>query len=265
MLISRRSALAYASAAGASAAASLPVEVLAAPTPFQKAQQVQHLVIHRDEGAGHALHVPIALSAPDTAWVAMATLTESALHTALRTYDRRSYGLRRINAFQTRAGIRYAALWQWGRAADTNMRHGMTAAEFEDRAGAMTSKGFAPVHIDAVATASGPRYAAIWEKASRMDKVFANLTATELQAQGAVLGADGYRAVHLAAHAQNGAARFAAVFSRTGGAVESDHAVPASEIDARSVALAARGLALRDANGYVVGRKPFIAAVWGAA
>ncbi len=265
MQISRRSALAYASAVGASVAASLPVSAAVVSAPTGTIQNVQQLVIHRDEGARHAVFVPLALTAHDTAWISIATLTESELLGAMRTYDRRNYGLRRVNAFQTRAGLRYAALWQWGNTGDTAARHGMTAAEFQERAATMADNGYAPVHVDAAATVSGPRYAAVWEKAARSDKVFADLSATELRERAAVLGADGYRPRHLAAHPQGGAARFAAVFSRTGGNVAYDPAVPASEIDARSTAAATRGLVLRDANGYVVGRKPFIAAVWSAA
>src|ERR1700710_1742126 len=117
MLISRRSTLAYGAAATALASTSIPSIARAAPAACATSrdrQLVQHLVIHPDEADGTAYCAPIALSASDAAWTTTGLMTENEYRTALSTYRLRGYGLRRVNAFQTKQGIRYAAIWQLG-------------------------------------------------------------------------------------------------------------------------------------------------------
>src|SRR6266481_5431740 len=200
MLVSRRSALAYASAF--TACATNPITATAdpaEPAAFGRrgsglSQRIQHLVIHRDEAGGTAHFANLSLPAPDTAWAAFAWLNEREYRDALEIYRLRGYGVVRVNAFQTRHGIRYAAIWQFGRTAPSQIRHDMTAAEFRDAADALKGQGFALAHIDGCATAAGARFAAIWEKgASPPQTVFIDLTAAEFKRQRALLASQSLR------------------------------------------------------------------------
>jgi hypothetical protein len=265
MQFSRRSTLAYASALAASAtAATGPATALpvSASPNLSTAQRVQYLVIHRDETRDQPYSADLSLSAPDTAWAAFASLDASELDAMAAKYGNRGYGLRRLNAFQTRQGVRYAAIWQWGENTPAMVRRDMTAAAFQQAVSDFGARGYAVAHMDAAGTACGPRFAAIWNKsAAPASKIVTGLSGSAFKQQAATLAADGYAPRQIAGYAEAGSARFAAVFTRNA-SLHAEHAVPAPAFHARSVAMNARGYALRDANGYVVGAKAFIAAVW---
>jgi hypothetical protein len=265
MQFSRRSTLVYASALAASASAATgPAAALAvSPSPnLSTFQRVQYLVVHRDESGNQPYTADLSLLAPDTAWAAFASLNASELDAMSTKYAHRGYGLRRLNAFQTHQGMRYAAIWQWGENTPAVVRRDLTPAAFEQASSDLGARGYAVAHMDAASTASGPRFAAIWNKpAAPAQKIVTGLTGSAFRQQAAMLAAKGYAPRQIAGYAEAGRARFAAVFTRNV-SLHAEHAVPAPAFHARSVAMNARGYALRDANGYVVGRKAFIAAVW---
>jgi hypothetical protein len=269
MPVSRRSALAYAAALASVAAKPVAAMARSTRTAYRSAssfQRVQQTLIHGDEARGLAHHVPLAFAASDTAWVGIAALSEDAYAKTSRSYAWRGYSLRRVNAFQTKKGMRYAAIWQYGRSAPTEARHNMTLAEFKGAADAFAQKGYVLAHVDGCATHAGTRFAAIWEKSSVAEQqMFADLTASEYEAKAAAMAVRGFRPQQIAGYAQDGQARFAAIFSKRANIrVDARHALPAAEYPVLAREMMARGYRLTDASGYVVGGTPFYTAVWEA-
>ena len=265
MLISRRSTLAYASVVTACATNAIPADAqISVPgQPQQAAQLVQHLVIHQDQSGGQAYHVGLAVPSPDAAWQAPGLLNERDYQLSLATFTKRNYGLRRVDAFQTRRGLRYAAIWQWGATAPARIAHDMTAAGFQAANEFYAAENLVLAHVGAHATPAGARFTALWDKASGpAQKVFTGLTTAQYKSRVATLAADGFRPQQIAGYAADGGIRFAAVFTNRAGAFEAQHAIPAAQFHARSAAMLAQGFALRDASGFVAGRRPFVTAVW---
>ncbi len=262
MLISRRSALACASALTACTAVTFPAAAHVATAEPSTAQRLQHLLIHRDE-AGVAYSTPLPHAAPDTAWATSGLLDELALERELASRERRGYGLRRLSAFQTKDGVRHAAVWQLGRKTPALVRHGMTQAQFRRAAEAGIRGGLAMVHVDACTTEAGVRFAAIWERTvAPAEKISSGLTAEVLAHERAALAAGGYQPRQIAGYELRGEAHFAVVFAKRAARQEVDHAIAAEKFRARDNAMRARGYALREASGYVAGDFPFVAAIW---
>ncbi|HEY2069251.1 MAG TPA: hypothetical protein VGG48_06830 [Rhizomicrobium sp.] len=267
MSISRRSAMGYASAfaayaSNASASIRADGKLAAIPVkPSQSLQRLQHVVIHRDQ-ADRSYAALLSLPSSDEAWMSAGSLDAPALQDTNAKYARRDYRLRRVNGFQTKSGMRYAAIWQWAPGSAAQLRIAMTESEFRAEADHFAADGYTLAHIDATATKSGTRYAAIWDKSPvRGSKLFTALSATEFKATRASLAVDGYHPRQVAGFAQNGRARFAAIFEK-GATGESDHALPAKKFADALETRAARGVVLVDASGYVVAGRPFYTVIW---
>lgn len=208
---------------------------------------------------------PIAFQAPDTAWAAIGVMTSARFRAARADYRLRGYGLRRLTAFQTRSGMRYAAIWQWQGAAPDHVAHGLSRSEFESTVARMMRDGYSVTHVDATATDTGPQFAALFEKNPASEqRVLAGLTGTSYRAQAAALALDGFVPQQIAGYTDVGGARFAVVFTRRTGRTAARHAIPASAFAAVSEAMRAQGYELRDASGYVVRGRPYYSAVWEA-
>lgn len=264
MQISRRSTVVYGSALAALAANPAAARLASVGTrPSGSAQIVQHMVIHGDEAGGNDYSAPVSLTASNTLWATPNNLDASALRAAVESYRQRGYGLRRVNAFQTRNGVRYSASLQWGHAQSANFAVDMTPEEFHSAVARFAAQGLAVAHVDGCATAQGVRFSAIWEKAGAAQKVVAGLSAAQYRQQVAALAAQGFRVSNIAGYAPGGRARFAAVFTADSGApAEASHAIPAAKFPALKQQMMARGYRLRDASGYVAAGRPFYTGVW---
>lgn len=261
MTLSRRSALVCASAFAVGAADNavastarglLNASVAAEP---QTTQSFQYVLLHQDEAQGTPRYAYLAIPAEDSAWVALHDLDERAYRAASAKYASRGYRLRRVNAFQTRTGARYAAIWQLASGPSQLVRHGMTQAEFE----AGNARDHALAHLDATVTPQGPRFAAIWEKHSAQQDAFAALTSAELTQTLAAMNTKGYRPRQIVGFGT----RFAAVFEKGfAGGRETAHGLNADAFQAKSVTMRLAGYRMADATGYVVHGRPAFAAIW---
>jgi hypothetical protein len=265
MQLSRRSALAYGSALAAAAQTAVPT-LAYGKSGFRNAtrfQLVQHLFVHADEAEGGPYTAALSFAAPDTAWKTALQSGDDFL-AAHAAYRLRGYGLRRLSGFETKNGTRYAAIWQYGLEGADRVRHDMTPAAFRNNVDRFATEGYVLSHVDASATGSGPRFAAIWDRSSGpAPRVVADLTAAQFRAQCAALKTEGLRPLQVAGYTSAGEARFAAVFARdTGQHRQIELAVPAVDFHAHSMIMIAQGHRLRDASGYVVGKQPFYTAVW---
>jgi hypothetical protein len=119
MTISRRVALGCASAfavTGSSLAGVARRAVLVRKSPQSAqsaAQRFLELLVDCDENGGTSYSSMIWIPAPDTAWHAVSSLNDLAYRVANTAYKKRGYRLRRVSAFKTRAGVRYAACWEY--------------------------------------------------------------------------------------------------------------------------------------------------------
>jgi hypothetical protein len=267
MLISRRSTLVSASALAASSLAPTPSLALAARSGRARAgdfQSVEHLLIHADEANGQLHCANLSFPSGDTAWISVGNLDAMAFATATTRYSASDYGLRRLNAFLTQRGVRYAAIWQLGAKSPAKVLYDMTLSDFRGAAEVYARKGYDLVHVDGAATASGVRFAAIWDDATGpAQQVFAELTEDDLAATQARLAAKDFRVRQIAGYVSGDAARFAVILTAgAGGALETAAAIPASQFRTRNRAMMAQGYRLRDASGYVAGGRPLHTAVW---
>jgi hypothetical protein len=229
-----------------------------------RSQKVQHLVVHPDEANGRMVCAYLSLAAPDTLWRTAGGLDEQALRDADASSRRRGYGLRRVNAFQTRQGVRYAAIWQFGRPVAGRVQTGMDLATFRAAAERLADRGFAVSQLDAARTEGGARFSAVWEPAGETrQKVCADLTGEAVAHHVALHAADGLAPRLIAGRASSAGARFSVVFDApSAGGFQTDLSLAASETTSRTRVMKAAGYELRDASGYVIDGEPFMTAVW---
>jgi hypothetical protein len=273
MTFSRRLALGYASAfaatAGttelsfASAAKDARAMLMgAANTAISTEQRFYAPLVHRDEAAPHSAF--LSIRSADTAWMAIDAMDEGAYRRASGKYASRGYRLRRIGAFQTRKGVRYAAIWQYASGPALETRHAMTRAQFEQVSREHAARGLRLSHVDACATHSGVRFAAIWERdGGAAQETFAALSGAELKEKSAALAAEGFRPRVLSGYAAGGASHYAAVFERNSAvAWDADHAMTASAFAEKSRAMRGRGYLLTAASGHVLNGRTVFSGVW---
>jgi hypothetical protein len=263
MQLSRRSTLAYGSALAALAQTAVPALARSGNRNSSTSQLVQHLVIHADEAEGGPYTAALAFPAPDTAWKT-ALCDGAGFRAAHAAYRLRGYGLRRLNAFETKAGTRYAAIWQYGLQGAERVHSDMTPAAFRQHVERLAAQGYALSHVDARATASGARFAAIWNRSQGpAPRVFADLNAAQYRVRLGALASQGFRPRQVAGYASAGEVRFAAIFANDAGRhMQPELAIPAADFHAHAMTMMAQGHRLRDASGYVLGKQPFYTAVW---
>jgi hypothetical protein len=264
MQLSRRSTLAYGSALAAAAQTAVPA-LARRQAGFRNSstsQLVQHLVIHADEAKGGPYTAALAFPASDTAWKT-ALLSGTDFDAAEAAYRLRGYGLRRLSAFETRRGTRYAAIWQLGLDGADRVHRDMTLAAFRHNVERFAADGYSLSHVDASASGSGARFAAIWDRSARpAPRAVADMTAAQFHEQCAALKEQGLRPRQVAGYTSAGAVRFAAVFANSDPQRQIELAIPAVDFHRHSMIMIAQGHKLRDASGYVVGKQPFYTAVW---
>jgi hypothetical protein len=262
MRLTRRSTLVSGSALAVASTASIPA--LAGILPQTgRVQRLDHPVIDADESGSGRYNAVIAIDAPDTMWATREAMSESDYRAAAADYRARGYGLRRVNAFRTQGGVRYAAIWQWRHRTDSQTHHDMTQGEFLAAADRYAAQGYGLAHIDGCATADGVRFAAVWDKSAALaQKVFVDLTAAQYKRQAAALMELGYRPKHVSGYSDGARARFAAVFVKDGTDRVALHALSVDQYRARMRAMTRGGYKLKDASGYVVAGQPFYTGVW---
>lgn len=265
MELSRRSTLVYGSALAAAAQAAVPA-LANRHVGFANSstsQLVQHLVVHEDEAEAGPYCAAISFSAPDTAW-RTAFLSGTDFRDADAAYNRRGYGLRRLSGFETNGGTRYAAIWQFGHEGAAEVRYDMTPPAFQSELDRFTAAGYSLSHVDAHATASGPRFAAIWRRsAGPQQRVATDLTAAQFDVQRGALAAEGFHPTQIAGYATKGEPQFATVFVKDAAPHRQvELAVVAAEFHGHAMQMTSRGHRLTDASGYVIAKRPFYTAVW---
>ena len=265
MTISRRVALGCASAfvvTGTSLAGVARRAVLVRKSPQSAqsaAQRFLELLVDCDENGGTSYSSMIWIPAPDTAWHAASSLNDLAYRVANTAYKKRGYRLRRVSAFKTRAGVRYAACWEYISGPDWHSRHGMTQAEFDSARAEFAAKGFRMTHVDARVG-----FAAIWERGdTSTQQILTSLTTAEYQTQAAALAAQGYRPVRIAGAAVNGVSRYTAILeSGLAGGWQADPEMTVSQLRKTEAAMTAKGFHMTDASGHMLNGKPAFSGVW---
>ena len=98
-------------------------------------------------------------------WKLEYDLTGQEYGTAFQNYRSSGYRLADMEAYQTGAGLRYAAIW-WASCDDTNWRQvrDMDRAAYDARLTSEGAQGFRVIDFESYRTPSGQRYAAIWQR-----------------------------------------------------------------------------------------------------
>ena len=274
MTISRRLALGWASAlaftggtARLSLASAMKSAAKRAPGTIarrrgrseQTAQSFIELLIHRDEAAHVPYTAEISIAAPDTAWYAVDTLDGTAYRLSNAYYKKHGYRLRRVSAYRTKAGPRYAAIWQLASGPEWHSAHGMKRPEFESRNADYASQGFRLAFVDA-----RDNYAAIWERGdASAQAVFSAIAATEYQQQITALVPQGYRPTRISGMAEGTASRFAAIFEKDSGAAwQAQVQMSYTDFKKACATMKAQGYRMTDASGHMLNKKPMFSAIW---
>jgi hypothetical protein len=226
----------------------------------QTAQRFIELLIHQDEAKGARYTATFWLTAPDTAWFDICSLEESQYRVTNHNYKKHGYRLRRVSAFATKEGIRYAALWELAAGPAWESTHAMPLAKFETAQKDFKQSGYRMTHIDA-----RENYAAIWEKGDNTtQQVFTALTLLEYEQQYATLTAQGLRPYRISATTQGGAPIFAAIFDKASASVawQAQHQMTAAELATTNKTAMASGYRLVDASGHMLGGKPSFSGIW---
>jgi Bacterial tandem repeat domain 1 len=270
MTISRRQALGWASAFAATAgttelsfagAAARAAKALGGRNgrSVEPAQLFQQLLIHRDE-AHHTPHVGvIAIASPDAAWYAVDTLDNTQFRMFTSRGKKRGYRLRRISAFKTHEGVRYAAAWEQLAGPDWHANHDMSRQDFDALNTKRLGHGFRITHLDARL-----QYAGIWEIGDgSTQQVFSGLSIDAYQQQAATLAGQGLRPTRLSLGVDGSTTFVAAIFDKDPGAPWQANALMTSaEFHKTNMTLKAQGYRLRDASGHMLSRKPMFSGVW---
>jgi Bacterial tandem repeat domain 1 len=274
MNFSRRLALGYASAlAATSGSTGLSIASVARQvggalgtgnSATQSAQRLHLLLVHRDEADGVAHFATLSVPSHDTAWMAVNTLDERAYREAFDTYRPRGYRLRRVNAFATKKGTRYAAIWQLASGPDWKAAHDLSLADYQEKSDRLAARGYRLVHVDGSAAQSGSRYAAIWERSEgAAQRSFAALTEAQYRQKRASLAAQGFQPRLISGHAPHGEPLFAAIFEKSADRGRlAHHQMTAAAFQKTAGEMITQGYRLIDASGYAIGGKPAISGVW---
>jgi len=99
------------------------------------------------------------------AWIARHGLTALQYQEAFNDYvDNHGMQLVDVSGYGTQSPL-YAALWvKTASAPAWQARHGLTAAEYQNTFNQLTAQGYYPVLVNGYATASGPRFACIFQQ-----------------------------------------------------------------------------------------------------
>lgn len=270
MTISRRQALGWASAFAATTCGTTGTGLAAALKSASKsqarggrseqtAQRFLEVLIHHDE-AGKQPHVGLlSIAAPNTAWYAINTLDELTYATVNRQNKKRGFRLRRVSAFKTKQGLRYAACWEQIAGPDWHSRHRMTQQGFDAACADFVSRGFRLAHVDARA-----HYAAIWEKGdATTQQTFSRLTLSEYQQQHATLVGQGMRPTRTSLSIADGTPFVAAIFEKDSGvAWQSNVQMSATEFHKANALMTAQGYRMTDASGHMLSGKATFTAIW---
>jgi hypothetical protein len=268
MTISRRLALSCASAFavgggtlqfGLAGAARHVAKLVSSPASNrQTAQRFLELLVHEDEARGTEYASMIWIAAPDTAWFAASSLSATAYGMNNVSLKKRGFRLRRVSAFDTRGGLRYAACWELASGPDWHSRHGMSLDEFRG-ACAEFAAGHRMTHVDA-----RTGYAAIWEKGdSTSQQILTALSAGEFDTQSAALAAEGFRPLRISLSGARGEPRLTGIFEKSSGAAwQAFPRMALADLRKTEAAMTAKGFRMTDASGRMIAGKPLFSGIW---
>jgi hypothetical protein len=274
MTISRRAAVGLGSVLavtaggaefGAGALARGVDTVLNRPRPVPgTSQRVQALLIHPDEATEGLRYATISLRSHDTAWAGYDSQDDEAYRRDVRKFSARGYRLRRLSSFQTRQGLRHSMLWQLAEGPHWEARHSMTRAQFEQASRDFASRGYRISNLSGTATASGPRYAAIWERGdAEAWQSFAALTGADYAGKHEEMAALGFRPRHISGYAGNGQSWFAATFEKGPAPVgEAYHQMAEAVFREKYRTMPDNGYHLTEASGHVLNGTAVYSGIW---
>lgn len=223
------------------------------------AQRFLELLIHRDEAGRQPHTAELSILSSDAAWYAVDTLDAVKYKMTNHYYRTRGYRLKRVSAFNTAEGVRYAAIWQQSAGPEWATRHNMTREAFEAHNAEYARGGMRVVHLDARA-----RYAAIWERGDvSTQQVFTGLSLSDFESKLADLTAQDYRPTRISTTTAVGTPQFAVIFEKSGGiAWQSRHELTVADFRKVGAQLAAQGYRLIDASGRMQNGKAHFSGVW---
>jgi hypothetical protein len=269
MTISRRLALGCASAFAVSggtlqlslASAARHVAKLAGnpASNGQTGQRFLEMLIHEDEARGIEYAAMIWIAAPDTAWFAASSLTATAYGMNNVSLKKRGFRLRRVSAFDTRGGVRYAAIWERASGPDWHSRHGMSLDEFRGACAEMAGSGNRMTHVDARVG-----YAAVWEKGdASSQQILTALAPADFDAQSAALAAQGFRPLRLSLSGAGGEPRLTGIFEKRNGAPwQALPRMTLADLQKNQAAMSAKGFRMTDASGRMIAGQPTFSGIW---
>jgi len=223
------------------------------------AQRFMELLVHEDENGGQSFSSMIWVTAPDSPWFAASSLDETEYGVINTTYKSRHYRLRRVSAYNTSGGVRYAGVWEKVKGPEWHSRHGMTQGQFAKSVVELAGQGFCMTHADARVG-----YAGIWEKGdSSSQKIVHGLSSKDYQQQAAAFAAQGLQPIRISGASTDHGSHYTAIFEpSTVTAWYANNEMTPDAFAAKDADLTAQGYRMTDASGHMQKGKPLLSGVW---
>lgn len=149
------------------------------------------------------------------AWLARHGLTLEGFQSALAEQMKAGRRLADVDCYVSGEQATYAALFEAGNDGVWEAWVNMSSSGWQDRLNGMIERGFRPTRVNVCATADGPRFAGIFEKADgRIWRARHNMTEAAYQAEFDANAAKGLRLADLSVYQSGDETLYAAIWAK---------------------------------------------------
>ncbi len=139
-------------------------------------------------------------------------------------YDNNGYRLQQVSGYEVNGSARYAAFWVKGSGPDLATHHGMTGADYQNKATQYDNLGYRLTWVDGYNVGNGTYFAAIWEKKGGAPLIAKHgMTSGQYQNEFMTNKGNGYRCIHVDGYRSGNSDRYAAIWVKDGGAFPRAH------------------------------------------
>lgn len=145
-------------------------------------------------------------------------LTSAQYQGAAVTYHNAGWRLKQVSGYEANGSARYAAIWVKENGPDLAAHHGMTGADYQNKAEDYHDQGFRLTWVDGYNVGNQVYFAAIWEKTNGAPLIAHHgMTSSDYQDKFLDYKADGFRCIHVDGYRSGNSDRYAAIWVKDGG------------------------------------------------
>jgi CubicO group peptidase (beta-lactamase class C family) len=169
------------------------------------------------ESGGQARYAALWTRQQGPDWAARHGLTSQQYQAAFDDFSKKGYRLTFVNGHAVGNSVFYAAIWERKAGPSGSVRHGLTAAQYQETVNDMVKQGFALTHVSAYSVNGSPRFAAIFEKGGPDWVARHGLTPAAYQQAFNDFSKQGYRLKVVSGYRDGNSDRYAAIWTKAGG------------------------------------------------